>query len=86
MIAFRMVPFSVGDAGRTERAFGLLVSDNYFSALGLTPDQLHSLKRVPRDDILEERADADRAECNLGARRGGGFVEVVCSESVQSLA
>ena len=32
-----MVPFSVGDTGRTERAFGLLVSDNYFSALGLTP-------------------------------------------------
>ena len=37
MIAFRMVPFSVGETGRTERAFGLLVSDNYFSALGLTP-------------------------------------------------
>src|SRR5438093_8956874 len=37
VIAFRMVPFSVGDSGRTERAFGLLVSDNYFSALGLTP-------------------------------------------------
>src|SRR2546425_6173829 len=37
ILAFRMVPFSVGDAGRTERAFGLLVSDNYFSALGLTP-------------------------------------------------
>jgi len=32
---------------------------NLATALGLTPDQLHSLKRVPRDDILEERADAD---------------------------
>ena len=34
LIAFRMVPFSVGENGRAERAFGLLVSDNYFSALG----------------------------------------------------
>jgi len=32
---------------------------NLAVALGLAPDQLHRLKRVPRDDILEERVDAD---------------------------
>jgi predicted permease len=35
--AFRMVPLNVGEASRTERAYGLLVSGNYFSALGLRP-------------------------------------------------
>src|SRR5215208_2696729 len=37
LIAFRMAPLNVGEADRTERAYGLLVSGNYFSALGLTP-------------------------------------------------
>ena len=37
LIAFRMAPFSVGDAAWSERTFGLLVSSNYFTALGLTP-------------------------------------------------
>jgi len=37
LLAFRMVPFYVGETGRTERIYGLLVSGNYFSALGLTP-------------------------------------------------
>jgi putative ABC transport system permease protein len=36
-LAFRMVPFNVGESGRTERTYGLLVSGNYFSALGLQP-------------------------------------------------
>ena len=36
-IAFRMVPLNLGESGRTERSYGLLVSDNYFSALGLRP-------------------------------------------------
>ncbi len=35
--ASAMVPFNVGVAGRSERAYGMLVSANYFSALGLTP-------------------------------------------------
>jgi len=34
-IAFRMAPLTVGEAGRVQRAYGLLVSGNYFSALGL---------------------------------------------------
>ena len=36
-LAFRMVPLYVGERGRVERGNGLLVSDNYFSSLGLTP-------------------------------------------------
>ena len=37
LLAFRMAPFNLGDVGRTERQFGLLVSGNYFTELGLTP-------------------------------------------------
>ncbi len=37
LFAFRMSPFNLGEAGRTERQFGLFVSGNYFTALGLTP-------------------------------------------------
>lgn len=36
-IASRMVPLYVGEPGSTERAYGLLVSANYFSALGVIP-------------------------------------------------
>ena len=37
LLASQMVPFNVGAAGRVERTYGMLVSDNYFSALGLHP-------------------------------------------------
>ena len=37
LLAFRMVPFHVGETGRTERIYGLLVSGDYFPALGLKP-------------------------------------------------
>src|SRR5262245_33044536 len=37
VFAFRIVPFNVGETGRVERTFGLMVSGNYFSALGLRP-------------------------------------------------
>jgi predicted permease len=37
LIAFRMVPFYVGEPGQVDRAYGMLVSDNYFSALGVRP-------------------------------------------------
>jgi predicted permease len=39
LAAFRMVPLNLGEAGRTERVYGLLVSDNYFAALGVRPVQ-----------------------------------------------
>lgn len=35
--AFRMTPVNIGDAARTERAYGLLVSDGYFDVLRLRP-------------------------------------------------
>jgi len=37
LIAFRMIPLYVGESGRVERSTGVLVSDNYFSALGVVP-------------------------------------------------
>ena len=37
LIAFRMTPLNVGEPPAAERTFALLVSDNYFSALGLRP-------------------------------------------------
>lgn len=37
LLAFRMTPLNVGEPDRNERTYGLLVSGNYFSALGLHP-------------------------------------------------
>jgi len=37
VVASQMVPFNVGEKGRTERTHGQLVSGNYFSALALKP-------------------------------------------------
>lgn len=37
LLAFRMVSLNVGEESRFERTFGQLVSENYFSALGLRP-------------------------------------------------
>src|SRR5207244_1287187 len=38
-LAFRMAPLNLGESGRTERGYGMLVSANYFSALGLRPER-----------------------------------------------
>jgi predicted permease len=46
LLAFRMVPFNVGESGQTQRTFGMLVSGNYFSALGMKP----ALGRFIRED------------------------------------
>jgi putative ABC transport system permease protein len=37
LIAHRMAPFTLGDPGRSVRIYGMLVSGNYFSALGMRP-------------------------------------------------
>jgi predicted permease len=37
LFAFRPAPFNLGDPSRLERVFGMLVSGNYFDALGLRP-------------------------------------------------
>ena len=50
LIAFRMIPLYVGERGRVERASALLVSDNYFASLGLTP----VLGRFLRADEVEQ--------------------------------
>jgi putative ABC transport system permease protein len=36
-LASRMTPLNLGESGRTERVYSLLISGNYFSALGLSP-------------------------------------------------
>ena len=50
LLAFRMIPLYVGERGRVERSTGLLVSDNYFSGLGLTP----ALGRFLRADEVSQ--------------------------------
>jgi predicted permease len=37
LVAFRMAPTSAGEPGQAERTYALLVSGNYFEALGLRP-------------------------------------------------
>jgi len=54
LLAFRMVPLYVGESGRVERSTGLLVSDNYFSSLGLVP----ALGRFLRADEAERPGSA----------------------------
>jgi predicted permease len=54
LFAFRMVPFTVGETGRPDRTHGLLVSGNYFSALGLRP----ALGRFLRSDEVAEPGGA----------------------------
>jgi predicted permease len=46
LLAFRMAPLNVGEPAQSQRTFGLLVSGNYFSALGLRP----ALGRLLRPD------------------------------------
>jgi putative ABC transport system permease protein len=54
LLAFRMTAFNVGEAGSVERAYGLFVSGNYFTALQLTP----ALGRFIRaDEALRPGAD-----------------------------
>src|SRR4029079_1253964 len=50
LLAFSMAPLYVGPSGHVERSSGLLVSDNYFDALGLVP----SLGRFFRPDEVEQ--------------------------------
>ena len=50
LLAFRMIPLYIGESGRVERSTGLLVSDNYFTGLGLTP----ALGRFLRADEVEK--------------------------------
>jgi macrolide transport system ATP-binding/permease protein len=48
LIAFRLLPLNLGEPDRSERRTGALVSDNYFSALGLKP----ALGHFPQKDEI----------------------------------
>jgi putative ABC transport system permease protein len=70
VLAFRMVPLYLGEPGRVERLYGLLVSDNYFSALGLRP----ALGRFLRAEEAAEIGGAPVAVISYGlwqSRFGG---------------
>ncbi len=54
LMAFRMAPLYVGESGHVERGNGLLVSSNYFSALGLEP----AVGRFLRAEETDTRSDA----------------------------
>ncbi len=55
LVAFRMAPLTVGVAPRNERAYGLLISDDYFDVLGLRP----AVGRFPTHEELSRGAAAD---------------------------
>ena len=57
LIAFRMAPLNVGETGRTERTYALLVSGNYFAALGLRPA---AGRFIRPDEALSRRRAAGR--------------------------
>jgi predicted permease len=54
LLAFAMIPLYVGESGHVERSSGLLVSDNYFSSLGLVP----ALGRFLREDEVSRPGTA----------------------------
>lgn len=54
LLAFRMVPFNVGERDRTERTYALLVSGNYFATLGVQP----ALGRFMRPEEVNEAGGA----------------------------
>ena len=69
LLAFRMSPLYVGEPGQVERAYGLLVSANYFSGLGLKP----ALGRFFLADEVSQP----------GGRAGGGDLARVLAEPVR---
>jgi predicted permease len=54
LLATRMVPFNVGEASSNERMYGQLVSDSYFTTLGLRP----AAGRFFRSDEVSRSTDA----------------------------
>ena len=67
LIAFRMAPMYIGETGSVERAYGLLVSGNYFDALGVRPAAGRFMVpgEVPAPHGFDEpdtNGDADRGE------------------------
>lgn len=73
VIASRMTPLYLGDTGQVERAYGQLVSDNYFSALGVRP----ALGRFfgPADPVAQDTIAV--ISHGLWQTRFGGSMDVV---------
>lgn len=74
-LAFRTAPMYVGETGRVQRVFGLLVSDDYFATLGVRP----ALGRFFREDEIAGTADVPVAVISYGLwqARFGGSASVV---------
>ena len=62
MLAFRTAAMYVGETGRVQRVFGLLVSDDYFATLGVRP----ALGRFFREDEVAGTADVPVAVISYG--------------------
>jgi predicted permease len=62
VLAFRMAPLYLGETGQVERVYGLLVSANYFSALGLQP----ALGRFLQPDEVARPGSAPVAVISYG--------------------
>ncbi len=79
LIAFRMTALYLGESGRVERAYGMLVSDNYFQALELEP-ALGRFPRNPDGERAPSEADDDPVAVisyGLWQRRFGGAATAV---------
>ena len=68
LIAFRMAPLYLGEAGRVGRAYGMLVSRNYFAALELEP----ALGRFPEPSANREDDPVAVISYGLWQARFGG--------------
>jgi predicted permease len=65
LLAFRAMPFNIGEAASNERMYGQLVSANFFSALGLTP----AAGRFFRQDEVERSSSAPALVISHGLAR-----------------
>ena len=73
LVAHRMVPLTLGDREESGRAYGVLVSDNYFAALGLRP----AAGRFPGTDDVRVAAPVAVISWDLWQRRFCRATDVV---------
>ena len=78
LVAFRMAPFTVGVAPRNERAYGLLVSDNYFKVLGSPGGG-----RFPQRDEMSRGAASRWSSCRTTSGRRGLAAEYAIGQSLR---
>lgn len=75
IVAARMIPMYVGETGTVERVYGLLVSDNYFDALNVTP----AAGRFPSAAEMADGASSPMAVIGYGLwmSRYGGAADAI---------